>query len=60
MRDAEEWRRARDLGALAVAVAAIANRIPFSKPVKHEALTAAMATYEPPEEEVEDDDGREG
>lgn len=43
-----------------MAVAAIANRIPFSKPVKHEALTAAMAMYEPLEEEAEGDDGREG
>lgn len=60
VRDAEEWRRARDLGALAYAAAAIANRIPFAKGVKHEELAATMIFYEPPEEGPEGDDGREG
>ncbi len=48
------------MGALAIAVAAIANRIPFAgRGVKHEALAAMMAAYEP-DAEPEGDDGREG
>jgi hypothetical protein len=45
---------------VAIAVATIANRIPFSgRPVKHETLAGWMTGYEP-EEDLERDDGREG
>jgi hypothetical protein len=56
VRDADEWRRVRDLGALAIAVTAIASRIPFAKPPRPEELTTYMAAYEPDEER----DGAEG
>jgi hypothetical protein len=37
-------------------VAAIASRIPFSRGVKPEELTAAMVLYQPPEDDEGDDD----
>ncbi len=47
MRDARERRRRRDIGALALGLAGVMNRIPFNtKAVKPEDLAAGMAAAE--------------
>lgn len=53
MRKAARRRRERDVGALALGLASLMNRIPFaSRAVRTRDLAGAMLAYEP-----EDDDG---